>query len=353
VLSNQNTGEKYVYELEGVAEEPLAVDQVEIECKARQVCNQVFKVVNGTKQEQIYRVETDLPHVSGKAKVEVPAGGKVDYLLSITPQMGGITQGSVSFIQADGRFQWYAVEIQASSPEPEKALEITSYLRKAVAVEISISNPLNEPVRFDVDIQGKGLFGEPVLVVGSREAVTYSLIYSPLSAGKQEAGVYFVNQSLGEFWYKLILVAENPPAIQLPQIECEIGIEQCGDDLELENPTDNTIVMTSSLSNPQNFATIPRSVTIPAFQSRKVKIQYTPSAIGKIQSSEIVFQHPSVGEWHYKVTGLGLMPGRRTVFHVISEMFNRTNKTITFRNAFPEPLSVKVGLNRKPEDKDV
>jgi len=39
-----------------------------LHCKARQANEQSFKVVNHSKQEQTYRVESDLPHISGIVK---------------------------------------------------------------------------------------------------------------------------------------------------------------------------------------------------------------------------------------------------------------------------------------------
>ena len=61
-------------------------------------------------------------------------------------------------------------------------LELRAFVRKAVAVEIGLANPLNEPVEFEVRLTGNGLLGEEVL--GAKESGTYELLYSPLPAKK-------------------------------------------------------------------------------------------------------------------------------------------------------------------------
>ena len=58
------TGEDFTYRLTGSGEEPLATDHVTVACKAHEKLNQSFSVVNRTKSEVVYSVESDLPHVS-------------------------------------------------------------------------------------------------------------------------------------------------------------------------------------------------------------------------------------------------------------------------------------------------
>ena len=48
----------------------------------------------------------------------------------------------------------------SESPAPEKVLELKTIVRKAISVEISLKNPINEPIMFDVVIKGEGLIGD-------------------------------------------------------------------------------------------------------------------------------------------------------------------------------------------------
>ena len=79
-----------------------------------------FEVKNDTAEDLQYKVESDLPHISGAKSFIVKSRQTAKYELTITPQMGGVMNGSVTFTDPAGQFQWYAVEIHADPPDLEK-----------------------------------------------------------------------------------------------------------------------------------------------------------------------------------------------------------------------------------------
>lgn len=137
-LTNSAVGDKYVYNLKGVGEEPLAEGHVVLDCTARKPKVLAFKVVNvsasGTSCEM--KIDSDLLHVSGPPTVSVPgraksgSGGETSYQLTVNPLMGGTVQGSITFTAPDGRFLWYTVEIRAAPPPAERVIEVAAPLRK-------------------------------------------------------------------------------------------------------------------------------------------------------------------------------------------------------------------------------
>ena len=108
-------------------------------------------------------MECDLPGVSGDATIEVGPNTTADYELFVRPLLGGEYSGAITFIAPDGSFIWYTIEIFADAPSCEDTLELRAFVRKAVAVEIGLANPLNEPVEFEVRLTGNGLLEEEVL----------------------------------------------------------------------------------------------------------------------------------------------------------------------------------------------
>ena len=63
--------------------------------------------------------------------------------------------GSIIFTDIDtGALVWYTIDIIVESPEAESIINVTSEVRKAVAVEITLENPTNEDLVFAVDIDG-------------------------------------------------------------------------------------------------------------------------------------------------------------------------------------------------------
>jgi hypothetical protein len=344
VLQNTKTGEKATYDLVGTAEEPLADDHAVIECQARTQVQRVFTVKNPEKVDQVFTVESDLPFISGDASIKVPAGGKADYTLTLNPQLGGTYNGSISFIPPTGRFVWHAVEVQASAPAPESTIEIRSFLRKAVAVEIGITNPLNVPVEFRVQLEGEGLFGDAQIALGARETKQYEFMFSPLTSGSQMGSVSFTNAKVGEFWYQLQLIAEKAPPTILPDMRAEVGRDS-STMIVLENPSDQEIELTGIVSNARNFKIEPKTVTIAGYQSVEVKLSYMPSELSVEQACDVMFRHPSAGEWLYKVQGVGVAPSSMQTIEISTPLYHKSTNTIPFRNPFDTPLEVKVSMS--------
>lgn len=133
------------------------------------------------------------------------------YELAITPLLGGVYTASITFQDADERFMWWTVEVRTDSPKPEANIDLKAFIRKATTAEISLNNPLNEPITFEVFYQGDGLLGDPTLSLEPKTIGTYSLIYSPLRPGVSEGTIGFLNEKVGEFWYDLNLAAEENP----------------------------------------------------------------------------------------------------------------------------------------------
>lgn len=179
-LTNATTNEIYEYDLHGVGEEPLAEEHIVLECKARETTEYVFEIKNPTERPQTYRIETDLNNVVGPEDVKLKPRESGKYPIKITPLLGGTYTGSITFIDNEDRFIWYTVEVHTESPRPEKTLELQSIVRKAVAVDIVLENPLPEPVTFEVFFTGNGLLGDAAFSIGPKNQSTYELLYSPL-----------------------------------------------------------------------------------------------------------------------------------------------------------------------------
>ena len=76
------------------------------------------------------------------------------------------------------------MEVRTDSPKPEKTYEMKTFIRKAATAEIFLSNPLNEPISFEVFYSGEGLLGDSVLTIEPKSVGTYNLIFSPLMSGE-------------------------------------------------------------------------------------------------------------------------------------------------------------------------
>ena len=270
-LNNNTTNEVYEYDLKGIGEEPLAEDHIVLNCQARQTTVHGFEIKNLFEKAVQYWVETDLNNVTGAEQFVVKPRDTFIYNLSITPILGGVYTGSITFYDNEDRFIWYTVEVWTESPKPEKTLELKSFVRKAVGVEISLENPLKEPITFEVFYNGEGLLGDTSFVVEPKRTGVYELIFSPLKTGKFAGTIGFLNEKVGEFWYDLSLVCDENPIINLELIECELG--KVGKQvITLENPTGHEQTIDYRITNTTNFEVIPEKIIANAYESVQVTI---------------------------------------------------------------------------------
>ena len=93
----------------------------------------------------------------------------------------------------------------------------------------------------------------------------------------------------------------------MPMLECELG-KMASYYVDLENPTGKEVLLDYKNTNPTNFEISPDKVLLPAYESLKIQIQYSPTNLDVVESGNIVFSHPLVGKWEYNVEGKGLVP---------------------------------------------
>jgi len=343
VLNNKTTGEIYEYELKGIGEEPLAEDHIVLHCEAKKPTQHVFPIYNNQDKVVEYTVMTDLLNAVGKQKFEVKPKTTFDYPLEITPLLGGVYTASITFVDKDGKYLWWTVEVNTNSPRPEKNVTMIAFVRKAATAEIILSNPLPEPITFEVFYSGEGLIGESTFNLEPNQDGLYNLIYSPLIAGETQGTIGFLNEKVGEFWYDLTLVADENPIVNLELLECELG-KVASHFVQLENPTGQELLLDYRNSNPTNFEIIPEKIVLPPYEMQKICIQYSPSNLDLVEAGNIIFENPSVGKWEFNIEGKGLIPTIMEPQPISTAVGNNTSSMLTFKNPFKEPSTVTIEM---------
>ncbi|KAG7383502.1 Cilia- and flagella-associated protein 47 [Phytophthora pseudosyringae] len=371
VLLNTATQQQFEFELSGYGEEPLAQDHVALTCQARSSIVHHFDVFalpggNGSgdaNAEQTFNVESDLRDVVGASTITVPptgAGGSnriAKYPLTFSPLVSGSYFGSVTFTNAaTNEFLWYTVEASVSPPEPETTLEMRAPVRGAVGVEIGLANPLDDETTFTVELRGRGLLGPTTFALGARQSGVYELVYSPLlvTAGNGEEGaILFSSDAVGQFWYRLNLVAEAAAAQELDDMTCAVG-DVCTQPLWLQNPSNLELQLQYRISNARNFSIkgatsssvkTPMRVLLPPFGRASVVVEYTPSSLSDFESTSIVFYEKDVAsDWGFTVRGRGRAPSVMKPLVVTARVSEAASTLFTFKNPFAAPLRVDVKL---------
>ena len=275
-LHNPFTGQQYDFELKGFGEEPLAEGHIVLECQARKTKSCTFSIKNEYDRRMTYKVETDLYNAAGKSSFELNPNKTEEYLLEVTPVLGGAYTGSITFYDEEGRYKWWTVEVHTESPKAEKVIDLATTIRKAIAFDIAIANPLDEKVIFEVVLNGEGLLGETAFTILPKQTTTYELVYSPLKPAKQLGSIAFIHEKLGEVWYDLNLEANDTVPVRLPTLKAELGKVE-SHEVELENPSNKEVIVKTKISNPHNFDILPEDIIIPPYDTAFVQIRYMPS----------------------------------------------------------------------------
>eukprot|EP01022_Parablepharisma_sp_SALTPOND_P034835 TRINITY_DN931_c0_g1_i1.p1 TRINITY_DN931_c0_g1~~TRINITY_DN931_c0_g1_i1.p1 ORF type:complete len:1690 (-),score=186.44 TRINITY_DN931_c0_g1_i1:61-5130(-) len=346
-ITIQSTLQTFVYELLGKGEEPLAEEKIVVNCEAKKNTRYTLNVRNDTEKVMHYRVETDMSKVlSGEATLKLLPREVGKYVLNITPLVGGVDMGSITFIDNEERYIWYVVELHVRSPEAEEEKPMQTYVRKPIAYEFSIKNPLNEPVTFDVDIKGEGLIGEPSLGIPANQTKVYELVYAPLRSGEYQGYINFVSEKAGEIKYKLALKAEDNPPIPLEFMEVELGKTGIHH-VTLENPTKEEQLILVHNSNPTNYD-LQEKFIIPPYSAMDVPIKYIPSNLDATESARIVFDSKNIGRWEFTLEGRGKLPTETKTERVTTTVGDTIPSSIVFKNPLKEQATIEITL--EPSD---
>lgn len=362
-LRNTTADDKYEYSLTGIGEDPVSEDNFKVQCKARQRTTLTIPVRNILPDDDcLYDIECDLIGMTGPAQHKVLLGEKSDYELTIKMPRGGEFTGSISFVAPNKHFIWFTVEIVADNPPSERTVELQTKPRSAVAADITIVNPLNSEITFDVIMQGEGLFGPSSITLAPRETAIYELIYSPLLVGFCRGGLTFLNDEIGEFWYSLELTAVDADPMVLEEIEVELG-KNASTELTLENPLGEDIELTVNVSNPTNFHVVTEAsrgkavstIPVAAYSSLVAQLVYTASALQEEETAVIALSHHEAGMWEYHCSGRGTAPEEPAdVIRISAMMGFSSSKSVEFCNPFKTQLLANFVLTGKdttvPED---
>jgi hypothetical protein len=378
---------RVVFDLRGVADEPLALDTLTLEVGVRGECTRTVTLFNfDPSGPAAVQMETDLPFIHGPMSVTVPAAtvsssgavvpGRVAYTFTFCPARAGRYVGQLLFTDPrTGKYQWYAIDATCDSATPSARVAVSTTVRRAVAVEIDLSNPTDLEVALEVNLNGEGLVGDPVFVLGPGESRAYELLYAPLfpTPGWDAPGgpepleglVTFTAPSVGDLTYGIDLVASPASPIALPLITAPVG-STATVYATLENPTAHEAVVRASVSNGRNFgvdtaglSAVPGAlsasghIVVPAFGARKVPLTYAPSTLGggagagaaEEETCSVHFVSREIGEWTYHLRGSGTAPVPAPVQTVLATVGSTVSASIPFRNPFPAPISILVDLN--------
>jgi hypothetical protein len=201
------------------------------------------------------------------------------------------------------------------------------------------------------------LLGDATFSLGPRETATYELLFAPLLPGREVGSIVFSNPRLGEVWYELNLQSTPPDRMRLKQMRAAVGT-RARQPIYIENPSNEEVTLQLSSSNTLNFRCVPATVTLgpygktasdPASNPHAlptVEVEYAPSSLDTLQEASVTVKDPRgrISDWEFMVAGRGDAPSTMEPVMVYSAVNVRASATFSFRNPFPEPITVKVTM---------
>jgi len=381
VLRNTD-GDTFNYHLVGIGEDPLAEENLVFKCACRKpekfsinlqpvqikpvsvttvsvtsresnlASNLASKSQQNIQTSQKYEVESDIPYLSGADSIVMDATAGAVYDFVINSPVGGVLSGFINFKNVDtGVVLWYTVTIEVSSPSAERVIDVQATVRTAVAIEITLENPTDDLILFNVFMEGDGLLGENTFELYPKSSTekrneTYELIYSPLLTGNFVGKVNFSNDTVGDLWYKLNLTALPASPTVVDTIECMVGLTK-SIRVSIENPLPNSVSFQAECSNPNHFFVTNEKITLGAYQQSDFEVKFCPSSFNEVMQATIKLINFKFGEMQYLVSGVGFLPGIMPTTIIDAPLNEIGSSTIVFRNPFSHPLPIEVVLAKQ------
>ncbi|XP_070190234.1 cilia and flagella-associated protein 47-like isoform X3 [Littorina saxatilis] len=378
-LTNAEDGQDHVFHLIGKPDKPLALDHIKLRLDAKKVLTHTVKIPNATKKKLFYKVESDLPFVTGPEIVSVLPRQSTKYTMTLAPRHRGTYTGILAFIAGvnpvcevdsdgdeipldpdvrdyDGYRVWYSLEVTIRPAPPERVVSVTCACQKKMLIEVIVRNPTPQDITLTATVQGRDLLGPDSISLAAGEKAVYTLTYAPTLIGKSKGSLVFYNEIVGEFWYQLDLDAQSPPPTTLPHMECELGkwAEQM---INLQNVTDETLELIPTVSNSNNFCLVrdnERPILLRPKTCLEVPLHFMPSTLGQADHlAKIIFISQQLGEWVFVASGTGLLPLPQDPVRVFTGPGSNTTLIIPFRNPMDTPVVANVVLKDYTENTDI
>ncbi|XP_077399924.1 cilia- and flagella-associated protein 47-like isoform X1 [Vanacampus margaritifer] len=366
-LHNNYNGVDHVFTIRGVGERPLPVEHLVLHCPVGETTHRQLSVPNYSQNTLSLQVVTDLSIISGNLSLKVQPGQSTLYTLALLPRKRGELSGYVSFVEiveidqteergADkgnivGRYEvFYTLEIICEPRAPVNTFNVQCTVQSSVAVEIPVSNPGEDLLMLNVDLEGDDLCGADWVVIPPQETFNYKVTFSPGKIGKSMGSVVFQSEPVGEFWYQLELYAIPSAVVTLPQASCPLG-KWTRQSIPVVNPTADRIKVIVSNNNPGNYKLelgSDRIVTVDPHSATQLGVLFTPSSIGEYNhGAKITFTCPQMQQWCVLLFGRGLMPEREEPLSISTTVGSSESFNIRFTNPTEYPATLGIRLSDK------
>ena len=283
-LRNRTTGDELTFNLTANTTEPLAEPPITLTTQARTTTQHELTVTNDCTTLLEYKVESDVPSLSGGATLRVAPQSTAVYAFTCRPLLAGHFAASLTFSSYyDGRLlqRFFPLHLNVAPPLPSADVRLACDAHSSVEAELEIDNPSqSEDVSFIVEVDGRYTTGDNTLTIPAASSAYYTLNFAPLQPGSYTGSVSFIHPVHGEYVYRLLLEAAKPAPTELPGMKVELG----GEGRVLVwvcNPMDEEVKVRGLVSGggKEAFEYKPSPVLLPPRGVGRVELIYTPTRL--------------------------------------------------------------------------
>lgn len=119
--------------------------------------------------------------------VKVPEGIMENYQLETMSYRTQPLFGTMSFVAPDGQYLWYSIEVRTAGKSTVDTLNVSCPIHKAVAVEIPMTNPMDQELVLDAVYSKPTIVGPQRFTVGPLEETKLKFYYAPTECGESRA----------------------------------------------------------------------------------------------------------------------------------------------------------------------
>ncbi|CAE1306735.1 unnamed protein product [Acanthosepion pharaonis] len=378
ILSEAGENDQIVY-LKGHATEPLALGEIVIDSEVRGKTMRVLKVPNPTKKRLMYEVHSNLPFLSGLDHISVSSGHVGHYHLDVVPIKCGTFQGVINFVAGKSVFRevdsdgdeaygsdescneyygyrvWYILKVNVKAGPPVGTINIKCPCQKTTLINVNVTNPTNHNLTLEVTINGPDLQGPSSLYVKAGQKEAYNLTFAPTIILKKAGSLRFFHEYIGEFWYELNLKSEPPATVELPDMECKLGMS-VSQNIVLPNNSNEMWEMFPIISDKSfhlsNYPEEKWPIRLAPHSVITMKLTFAPSTLAqKEPRCDIAFACQQQGRISYTVKGCVLLPSKNppTTFYAVTGYSN--SGIVKFYNPLDEIVYVNLKLKDEEHEK--
>ncbi|KAL5961681.1 hypothetical protein TSMEX_010586 [Taenia solium] len=324
------------YRLEGTSNPPNALKSkiaVEIPCK-RKVDLQI-DVPNWLSRLQRFCVSWKASNESnftftGPQFIDVPGGVSKKYPLSCLGLGEASTTLKVTFSSMDSEeYQFVEYQLRVIRPKPEGLIKLKTPLRKSVAYQLRLENPLRKDTVVALHSTLPELTCPPEYKLTSQSKSIINLDFKPWRIGKFNGSLEVSSSELGLSVYDLNLEALEPLPEKPVKFQTILGQSDTST-VTISNLSRSRAEFTCKITNAAFRCE--RSVLVATNSSAELPVTFEPNRLGASKGT-LKVTSSQAGSFIFPLYGFAKLPTPQGPFLVVTT----APTLLTVRNVFSEP----------------